>query len=156
MNKIATLALTALLTTLAASAVVTRTTRGKLTRLTPPAGVELVTDTLKVVTPDSVTVSGYDKRLRSRRESFFITNHSAGTLLAVTLLIEYTDTEGRPLHNTTRRLNCNLAPGETRNFNIPTWDRQSSFYYRLSDPPKRSGGIPYDVNFTLTDAIVAR
>ncbi|MDE6716732.1 MAG: hypothetical protein K2J70_00935 [Muribaculaceae bacterium] len=95
---------------------------------------------------NQVVFSGFDKKLRSNQESFFITNHTDRTLTAVALYIDYLTPDGRQLHKKYYRLVCNIPPGETRKADIRTWDTQNSFYYEKC-APSRGGGSPFTVRF---------
>ncbi len=110
-------------------------------------------DTIFDVT--GVVIAGYDKPLRSRHETFFVTNNRTDTLLGLWFTVDYYTVDGRRLHSRTDSV-CNVVipPGDTRNCSISSWDRQQAFYYRLSQAPTRSQGSPYDVRFTLTKALV--
>lgn len=93
-----------------------------------------------------IAFSGYDKAQQSASESFFITNNTDRTMSGVTMYIEYLMPDGRQLHKRFIRLTCNIPPGETRLADIPTWDKQKTFYYEKSTP-SRHGGTPYTVVF---------
>lgn len=41
-------------------------------------------------------------------------------------------------------ITCDIPDGQTRKVDIPTFDRQHSFYYRLSQSPRRQAS-PFDV-----------
>ncbi len=97
--------------------------------------------------PDSVSFSGYDKNISSPKEAFLITNGSTASLQAVSLRIDYFDMNGLMLHSRTYSAECLVPPGETRKIDIPTWDRQNSFYYYLSNEPKKVA-TPYKVTIT--------
>ena len=98
------------------------------------------------VSSDSVLdIVGYDKPLRSRKESLFITNRSDRHLEKAELSLNYRDMEGRQLHQVTRWVNCDIPAGETRQVTFPSWDTQLSFYYHLSRPPRTASVTPYDV-----------
>ena len=121
----------------------------------PSVGLDC--DTIMMPPPDSLVVAGYDKTLRSRCESFFLSNrYASDTVLSVVMRIDYSDMTGRALHNRVDTLDCHLPPGDTRNYSIATWDRQASFYYHLSAPPRRTQGVPYRVHVTIHRAIVPR
>lgn len=92
--------------------------------------------------------SGYDKTLTSATESFFITNRSGRRLLGAVLDIDYLDMSGRQLHRRTVEITCDIPDGETRKVDIPTFDRQHSFYYRLSQSPRRQAS-PFDVTIRI-------
>lgn len=109
-----------------------------------PTPVEVLYDTISP-TDDAVVRSGYDKPLRSTLETFFLTNNTGRELHSICLLFVYSDLSGRKLHEEERWITCMLPAGETRAFSVRSWDRQRSFYYRRSTPPKRASGTPYDV-----------
>ncbi len=122
-----------------------RTTRGKL-RPVPVTDVA-VADT--VMCADSmIAVAGYDKPLRSRFETVFITNQTSRFLEKAELTLRYTDMQGRQLHEVTRWIRCDIPSGETRMVTFTSWDRQFSFYYHLTRPPRTPSVTPYDVSCT--------
>lgn len=92
--------------------------------------------------------SGYDKQISAARESFFITNNTGSDLKSLSLEINYTTPDGRQLHRRQQRIDQYIPTGETRKIEIPTWDKQKSFYYIKSSPP-RKGGAAYDISFSL-------
>lgn len=104
------------------------------------------TDCNNGYTISQITFSGYEKPQQSSTETFFITNGTDRTMSGVTLYIDYRMPDGRQLHKRFVRLSCNIPPGETRLADIPSWDRQKSFYFEKSAPSKR-GGTPYAVTF---------
>ena len=55
-----------------------------------------------VATPDAsvISVNGYDKPLRSRRETFFATNNSTADIERIAFSIRYFDSKQRLLHQT--------------------------------------------------------
>ena len=101
-------------------------------------------DSLVTMTPadGDITLSGYDKPLRSSVESMFVTNHTSDTLTALRLDCTYTDLRGRELHSATRQIT------------FPSWDRQHSFYYHRSQKPRRAAAAPYDFKCRVTSITV--
>lgn len=97
--------------------------------------------------PDSISFSGYDKNISSPKEAFLITNASPVTLQAFKVRIDYYDMNGLMLHSRTCSAECMVPPGETRKTDIPTWDRQHSFFYYLSNAPRKVA-TPYKVTIT--------
>lgn len=95
---------------------------------------------------DQLVFSGFDKKLNSGTESFFITNNTDRILTSVTLYIEYLTPDGRQLNKKFYRLSCNIPAGETRMADIKSWDTQHSFYY-VNSAPARGGGSPFTVRF---------
>jgi len=117
-------------------------------------------DSLRVITPDSacwdvikdkVRFYGFDKTANSNTESFFISNGTDSTLVAVGFDIVYTDMKKRQLHRRHIELKCDVAPGETMRHDIKSWDTQKSFYFHQSAKPRRQA-TPFDVRIILQAA----
>ncbi len=105
--------------------------------------------------PIPVKFYGYDKKLRSTKETFFISNtDSFATVTRACLTLEYFDAQGRLLHTRRRGINLDLKPGKTEMVDIPSWDRQQSFYYRGSQRPRVSA-VPYDIRISV-DTLLLR
>lgn len=132
-----------------ASAHKRRTTRSGVNRRTPPAA-EAAAPTDTFIIPDScdVRVYGYDKPLRSRRESMFLTNLTDRDIKSVTVTTQYLDLKNRKLHQSTRRVDADIPARETRRIEFPSWDTQQSFYY-IGSKRSRAAGIPYDVRVSV-------
>lgn len=96
---------------------------------------------------NQVTFSGFDKTIKSSKESFFIKNNTDRTLNGIVVSIDYRMPDGRQLTKRLLRLACDIPAGETRKADIPTFDCQHSYYYLRSVAPK-NGGNPFDVIFT--------
>lgn len=93
-----------------------------------------------------ITVAGFEKTLRSSRESMFVTNHSALPVTALQLDITYKDMSGRMLHRQSQWVSADIPPGETRMVAIASFDRQNLFYYHLSPlPPRATRATPFKV-----------
>jgi hypothetical protein len=151
--RLSTLALTAaLLLPLAASPRRQRTTRRPLDNAaTTPA---TLLDTIAIA-PTAVKLAGYDKPMNARAETVFATNTTADDITAMRLTLRYTDLSGRQLHRRSLWIRTDIPAGETRLLSWPTWDRQQSFYYRLSRKP-RAQSTPYDVEARVDSLIVVR
>lgn len=121
-----------------------------LTRQTTREGHDTVTPS-----PGMIGVSGYDKPLRSAKETLLITNRSSRTLISAQLRITYLDAHGRQLHEATIWLDTDIPPGETRQLKFKSWDVQRTFYYRLTGRPRRSDGTLYDVSICPLRAVYA-
>ncbi|MDE7153590.1 MAG: hypothetical protein K2O00_03985 [Muribaculaceae bacterium] len=133
---------------LQATAVAQRTTR---TRLRPRHQIEVqVADTpiYIVPAPETCPITGFDKPLNSLRETFHLTNNTPATVTELFLTLNYTDTSGRQLHRLSRHITHTIEPGETVLLSIPSFDRQKSFYYRLSRKP-RVQSTPFDVTIQI-------
>ena len=111
-----------------------------------------------IVSPTDITVRGYDKPLRSRRESFFVTNNNdTDTLRAISVTIDYKDSSGRQLHRAVHRLACDIPPHQTRQLTYKAWDTQQKFYYTRSDVPNTTAqASPFDVAISVDTAFVNR
>ena len=125
----------------------------KPSRATAPADSRKVitvhADQIEQYAHDSVIFSGFDKPLDSTRETLFATNKTSRTILSITLRLQYTLTDGRHLHAANHTIPCEIPPGETMLLTIPSWDRQKSYYYASSNPPRRRLATPFSVSLTL-------
>lgn len=107
---------------------------------TPAVGIDTIaTDN------SALRVAGYDKPLRSRREAMFVTSLLQDTIYGAVVTLTYTDMQGRTLHERTATLPVLLPPGATRRVDIPSWDRQMSFYYCRGAVPRRAAASAFDV-----------
>lgn len=102
--------------------------------------------------PDSIASKirfyGFDKTVSSTLESFFIVNGLEDKISALDIDIMYLDSEGRMLHNRSVTLECDLPAGETRRYDIKSWDTQKSFYFHQSVKPRRQA-TPFYVKMEL-------
>ena len=126
------------------------TTRPRLERLAAPDNAVSPADTIPAAAIDSIKLSGYDKPLRSRRESLFITNLTDLRLTEISLSIDYYDMEGRELHHEDVSVGADIPPGATRQILFPSWDRQLTFVYHRSE--RSSKGVLYKVKIVVTGA----
>lgn len=104
--------------------------------------------------PGAIRLSGYDKPLRSPRESLFVTNRTSYDIDGLILSMTYLDASGRELHSRSITVRCDIPAGLTRKIDFRSWDCQQSFYYKLSPKPRRDGATPYDVKCRVTAIIV--
>lgn len=95
---------------------------------------------------DQIRFSGFDKVLKSNKESFYIKNNTDRTITSIVLYIDYRMPDDRQLTKRFLRLTCRIPAGERRKADIPTFDVQHSYYYKDSTAPKR-GGNPFKVIF---------
>lgn len=134
-----------------------RTTRRGLkkqsTTAVTPAVDTISCDTITAPTDTMLTLSGFEKKLRSAKESMFVTNNTTSTVVAITFTIEYTDSRGRQLHKREVKVGCDIPSGETRQVLFTSWDRQNSFYYYRSSKPRRADGTPFKTTCRI-DTIV--
>lgn len=94
--------------------------------------------------PSKVRFAGYDKQINAHKESFHVINDSQLCLRKVKIKIVYKDMKGRMLHSRFVAFPCYIPAGETRKIDISSWDTQNSFYYHLSNEPKKDAS-PYKV-----------
>lgn len=104
---------------------------------------------------DGLQFTGYDKRIGSNKETFFITNNGTDTIAALTLTIRYRDMENRELHSRDVELDNLPLPGATRKTDIKSWDPQKTFYYYRSQKP-RVAAVPYKVSFSISKIALRR
>lgn len=128
------------------------TTRARLQPI--PAETAAVFDTIPGDT--LVTLSGYEKTLRSTSESLLITNLRTDTIAGIGITIVYLDTQGRQLHKRPVSIPTEVPPAETRMAAFESWDKQKVWYYALSAPARPSApATPYSVNVSI-DYILLR
>lgn len=132
------------------------TRRGIRQKPRTQATVATAADTIFPPADSLVSLSGYDKPLRSRRETFFVTNTSPQRISAVNITLEYIDSSGRQLHSRTITIPVDIPAGETRKVDTPSWDTQLTFYYSESPPARvTTRCYPYSVtsriNYILFD-----
>lgn len=128
------------------------TSRSRLSTAQPVAE-EAQTPVYEFIIPDSaeIVLSGYDKPLRSTRETEFITNNTPHHITRIVLTTVYFDINGRMLHTMARNIDVDLPAGDTRKIDFTSWDRQKSFYYHRSTPP-RTSAIPYSIKQSVDTA----
>ncbi|MBO4941887.1 MAG: hypothetical protein J6C95_00475 [Muribaculaceae bacterium] len=108
------------------------------------------TDTLVTPKPHTLDISGYDKPLRSRRETFFASNNCDMQVSAMTFTITYTDRSARQLHKRSEHIDVAIPAGETRQVSFKSWDSQFAFYYIKSPVPERARqATPYEVKISV-------
>ncbi len=151
MKMIRVLVVAALLTILFVGSVHgdTRTTRGKLKAIKEKSTELTIEEVgeLPVLPSDSLTITGYDKALRSGRESLLLTNYYGRRMTEIVVDLVYNEAEtGRMLHARRVKLACDIPPGETRQAEWSAWDKQNRYYYydtRVT--PRSNKAIPYKV-----------
>lgn len=107
------------------------------------------------ISPDSLTITSYDKPLRSMRETFFVTNnHRSMTMLSITLQFTYRRHDnGAMLHSRTATIAANIPPGETRQLYVTSWDRQYSYYHHATRiRPRSPKAVAYDTDISAISA----
>lgn len=103
----------------------------------------------------AIKISGYEKMLRSRRESLFISNNSEIPVNGIALEITYLDMSDRQLHSREVARDCDIPPSETRMIDFPAWDKQQVWYYYLSEPPRtRFQATPFKVKIRVKYILV--
>ncbi len=107
--------------------------------------------------PEVFKITGYDKPLRSRRETFFASNHSDRAVRRIAVTVTYLDADRKMLHRRQISVPCDIPAGETRNLSIQSWDKQQSFYFVRSTVPSRTDqATPYDVTISVDTIFVAK
>ncbi len=160
MKKTSVLAAIAIV--LASAAMAQRTTRKGLkpapaTTATAAETVASSLDTLAAPEPHQVDINGYDKPLRSRRETFFATNNSGRDIAGLAFTIKYFDSQQRMLHSASHNIAIDIPAGETRQASVKSWDPQFNFYYVRSTVPQRvQQATPYDVTLTVDTIFVKK
>ena len=130
----------------------TRRILARAAAATQPSTVAGATaDTVRGAALDSVRVAGFEKALRSTRESMFVTNGTARDISGLGIDISYYDTRRRLLHRASHTVAADIPAGETRRVEVPSFDRGGAFYYRLSALPRGARqATPFDVHTRVT------
>lgn len=106
-------------------------------------------DTLAAPPAHTVDINGYDKPLRSRRETFFVTNNGSASIQSISFTLSYFDRQGRQLHRRSVNLPIEIPAGETRQASLRSWDQQLSLYYIHSSVLARvDQATPFDVKIS--------
>lgn len=130
-----------------------RTTRRGL-RPEPVVPSETVAEGDSVdVAEGDFTLAGFEKPLRSRRESFFVTNNTDRDIISLRVRLIYYDLDDRMLDTRTVDAAVDVAPGETSRVYIRAWDLQDVFYYYRSARPRSGVATPFKVSVTVSGAV---
>lgn len=81
--------------------------------------------------------AGYEKEPNSSTETFIVLNPTEQRILGFKVKINYMDMQGRMLHSRDEELKCDIPPGESRKFDISSWDKQHTYYYYRGNKPKK-------------------
>lgn len=111
-----------------------------------------------VVSPEAHTVefNGYDKPLRSRRETFFATNNGTAPVRRLAFTISYYDLDRHLLHRASHNVEADIPAGEQRMVGVRSWDVQLAFYYtRTTVDHKSSKATPYDIEISIDTLFAA-
>lgn len=133
-----------------------RTTRQRLKPILSEAKVELYDTVFTSADSTRLSFKGYEKTLRSSKESFYVTNKSDSTLERLILSINYLDMAGRQLDRRTIEVDIDMGAGETRRVDVASWDAQKVMYYYRSPKPKAEQATPYKVRIQLVAALKNR
>lgn len=95
---------------------------------------------------EQAQITGFDKRAEATVESFFVTNTTDRRLVGLDFTLTYLTLEGKQLHSRHVEIDCDIPPGETRKFDIRSFDRQKSFYYHKSQAPVRRRATPFRIS----------
>lgn len=106
-----------------------------------------------VLSPGMAALAGYDKPLRSNKESIYLTNATRRRLTYIEIEFTYLDESGRQLHKRIVSQQVDIPAGETRQLTFASWDKQRNMYYTLSGKPRTSNGTPYSISATPLRAI---
>lgn len=99
-----------------------------------------------------VIVSGYEKPLRSLRETMHVTNlDSLRPLKSLSVDIVYLDVDSVQVHHRQLDLDCDIPPGETKMIAFRSWDVQNRFYY-IGGPEPRSDAYPFSIRLNVLSA----
>ena len=110
--------------------------------------LERVVSSDSIAYADRISLSGYDKTLYDRNETFYVSNGTPFRISRIVVKMVYTNLSGEMLHEQTYDIECDIPAGETRQLSVRSFDTQHTHYYYKSRKPRRSA-IPYKVEYTL-------
>lgn len=128
---------------------VQKTTR-KVRSVTTENSVQADTITVQ---PQDITFKGYDKPLKSARETVIATSHLSYCISDMEVSITYNDMQGRSLHQRTLWVNADLKPRKSQLITFPSWDVQKSFFYHRGQQPRTPNVTPYDIRLRVLRVI---
>lgn len=126
----------------------TDTTRKHLSSKSQIEQIERIGHTDNGVYSDSIILSGYNKTLTDRDETFYVTNRTPFDISRLIVRFTYSDANGEMLHEEEYDIVCQIPAGTTRQLSVRSWDKQHTHYYYKSRKPKRSA-IPYHIKYAL-------
>ena len=124
------------------------TTRKNLSIKTVAEQLESLNTAEEKTLTDSINISGYDKTVTDKDESFYLTNNTEFTLSKIVVRFTYRNLDKAMLHEETYGIDCDIPPHSTRQLTVRSWDKGHTHYYHKSRKPRRSA-IPYTVSYTL-------
>lgn len=98
---------------------------------------------------EQAQITGFDKRAEAVVESFFVTNTTDRRLVGMDFTLTYYTLDNRMLHSRHVEIDCDIPAGETRKFDIKSFDRQKSFYYHKSQAPARRQATPFRISLQI-------
>lgn len=113
----------------------------------------IISDTL-IQPKNIIRFCGYEKALRSTKETIFIENIRDSTITKIAFTIKYLDSDGRQIHQRSINLKTAIPPKNTRRFDLKSWDSQKSFYYINGEIPRKSA-TPYNISINADTIIVS-
>lgn len=113
-----------------------------------------ILDTITSDTIPFIRFCGYEKSLRATSETLFIQNLSDSTILRTVFTIRYYDTSDRLIHSRPVSRYVNIPPRETRRIDIPSWDKQQSYFF-LNGPQPRKSATPYTVRISSDSVFIS-
>lgn len=114
-------------------------------------------DTVRTPAADSIVVAGFEKTLRSNRESMYVSNRTSSPIEGLGIDITYLDMKGRMLHRSSHDISETVPAGETRLVDLLSFDRQGLYYYHLSPVPSRaSRATPFQVKVAVSYILIPK
>lgn len=130
------------------------TTRHRLKVITTEIQPENMLSCDTIANPtDVIRFCGYEKTLRSSRETIFIENLSDSVINKIKFTINYLDTSDRLIHSRSLWHDVEIPPFQARRIDIPSWDRQKTYYYKRGTMPRKSA-TPYDIKITADSLLI--
>lgn len=107
---------------------------------------------------EAVLLSGYEKPLRSLRETVHVSNlDSVRSIRALIVSASYLDVDSAQVHKRDVEIQCDIPAGETRMVVFRSWDIQNRFYYIDGPKPRtQSSAYPFSVRMDVAGVVYSR
>ena len=149
------------LTAVSAAFATDTTRRGKLQVLNGVGAVPVIADSVAVTTeaqdslsaslrnPYALTLIGYQKRASDTHEEFNVTNNTQFHVTGARLLLRYFTPGGTEVIDEQQVvIALDLAPGESQQVTIPSFDISREYYYVYGSQPRLKAS-PFDVRVRI-------
>lgn len=103
---------------------------------------------------DLISIAGYNKTLKDKDETFYVTNNTDFRISRLVLQFSYYTPNDEMLTEKEYVVECDIPSKATRQLSVKSFDIHHNHYYYKSRRPTRNA-IPYKVVYTLKRVDIA-